>query len=70
MPGALGSAWCIEVVHRGRPARTVGSLAPGVPSRGSGCLARTDQVLLARIAVGHAEVRSWVRYDAPRTLGT
>ena len=29
MPGALGSAWCIEVVHRGRPARTVGSLAPG-----------------------------------------
>lgn len=57
------SRWCIEA---GRPERWAASL--GLPSRGSGWLARTDQVLLARLADGDAEVR----YDTPRTrtLGT
>lgn len=69
-------AWRVGlcVVHRGGASRPAGQNGgqprSGVPSRGSGWLARTDQVLLARLAVGHAEVRSWVRYDAPRTLGT
>ena len=60
-------AWRVGlcVVHRGGASRPAGQNGgqprSGVPSRGSGCLARTDQVLLARLAVGHAEVRSWVR---------
>jgi len=48
MPGALDSAWCIEA---GRPERWAAAL--GLPSRGSGWLARSDQVLLARLADGH-----------------
>lgn len=60
-------AWRVGlcVVHRGGASRPAGQNGgqprSGVPSRGSGWLARTDQVLLARLAVGHAEVRSWVR---------
>ena len=41
MPGALGSAWCIEVVHRGRPAGMVGSLARGLAVARAGSLGPT-----------------------------
>ena len=65
MPGALGSAWCIEVVHRGRPARAVGSLARAIAVARAGSLGptrsywRVSRTETPRFATTRLEPEPW-----------